>query len=149
MGGGELLTYDPEEIEKRGLFLGKGQHLGGTIVNMPGDVSVCITTWGDSDLAPEIAAKLTNWLTEKGLNITTDGNDTLVEGKKVISWARATTVKGWCQGVVHASVGAIDLELVKAICTKPMEKVPGALSEYGITADDLVPIVEKELEVEK
>lgn len=143
---GQLATFDRGECEKRGLYIGVAQHLGGTIVNMPGDVSLCVTTWGNSEIAPKIAAKLTNWLTEKGLSATTDGNDTLVDGKKVISWARATTVKGWCQSVVHVSVGKMDLKLVRAVCTKPMKKTPGALSEYGITADDLVPIVEKELE---
>lgn len=132
---GEFNTLNLEECKNRGLYVGKGKYLGGSIVNMPGDLSICITTWGDSDLAPYIVDRATEWLAERGINITRDGNDVLADGKKVISWARATTLHGWCQSVVHFSVGAMDLDLVREICTKPMVKVPGALSYYGITAD--------------
>lgn len=132
---GELLTLNLAACKKHGLYVGKGKYLGGSIVNMPGDLSICITTWGNSELAPEIAEHSAEWLTERGINITRDENDVLADGKKVISWARATTLQGWCQSVVHFSIGAMDLDLVREICTKPMFKVPGALSLYGITAD--------------
>ena len=132
---GELNTLNLTECKRRNLYVGKGKYLGGSIVNMPGDLSICITAWGNSELAPKIVDHAAEWLAERGISITRDENDVLADGKKVISWARATTLQGWCQSVVHFSVGAMDLELVQAICTKPMVKVPGALSLYGITAD--------------
>lgn len=132
---GELATFDLAACKRNGLAVGRGKYLGGSIVCMPGDLSICITTWGNSELAPQVVDRATEWLARRGISITRDENDVLADGKKVISWARATTLQGWCQSVVHFSVGAMDLELVREICTKPMVKVPGALSDYGITAE--------------
>ena len=134
---GQLRTYNPSATD---LFVGKALYLGGTIVNGKGDVSICRTTWGNSDFAPDLVRRSAEWLKEKDLSVTTDENDVLVDGKKVISWARFTTVKGWCQSVVHYSVN-VDLELIRAICTKPMVKVPGALSDYGITTKEILTLI--------
>ncbi len=134
---GELNTLDLAACKRHKLYVGQGKYLGGSIVNMPGDLSLCITTWGHSELAPRIVERAAAWLEKRGAAITRDENDVLADGKKVISWARATTIKGWCQSVVHFSVGSMDLELVREICTKPMVKEPGALSRYGVTAEML------------
>lgn len=145
---GQLATLDLKECARRGLYVGKWEYLAGTIVVMPGDLSICITTWGDCELAPQIVDLAAAWLSARGINITRDENDVLADGKKVVSWARARTLQGWCQSVVHFSIGAMDLELVQAICTKPMTKIPGSLGEYGITAEEMweliSPIVETE-----
>ena len=133
---GQLATLDLAACERLGLTVGQGEYMGGSIVNMPGDLSICITTWGDSDLAPEIVERMAAWLTGMG-ELSQDENDVLLDGRKVLSWARATTVKGWCQSVVHCSVGPMDLKLVREICTKPMAKVPGSLGDYGVTAEEL------------
>ena len=132
---GALHTLDLAACRRRKLHVGKAIYLGGSIVNMPGDLSICITTWGNSDLAPRIVDRAAEWLAGRGVSIARDENDVLADGAKVISWARATTRKGWCQSVVHFSVGAMDLELVREICTKPLVKTPGALSLYGLTAE--------------
>ncbi len=142
---GQLATLDLAACERLGLEVGHGQYLGGSIVNMPGDLSICITTWGDSDLAPEIVERMAARLRELG-EVSMDENDILLEGKKVVSWARATTVKGWCQSVIHCSVGPMDLDLVREICTKAMEKIPGSLGEYGLTAYDLWAVAEPLIE---
>lgn len=133
---GQLATLDLAACERLGLEVGQGQYLGGSIVNMPGDLSICITTWGTSELAPQIVERMTERLRELG-EVSIDENDILLEGKKVVSWARATTLRGWCQSVIHCSVGPMDLKLVREICTKPMEKVPGSLGEHGVTAEEL------------
>lgn len=132
---GELDTLDLAACQKHNMYVGHGKYIGGSIVNMPGDLSICITTWGDSNLALQIVNKAATWLSERGVNITSDKNDILADEKKVISWAKATTLQGWCQSVVHFSVGQMDLDLIKEICTKPMIKEPGALSLYGLTAE--------------
>lgn len=131
-------TLNAEECARRGLTVCKGRYLGGSIVNMPGDLSLCLTTWGDSEQAPLWVDKLAAYLERRGIAVTRDENDVLADGRKVLSWARATTLQGWCQSVVHCSVGKMDLELVRAICTKPMVKVPGSLAEFGITAEELL-----------
>lgn len=135
---GTFNTLDREACNRRGLQIGKAPYHGGSIVNMPGDLSLCITTWGDSEVAREIVDVTADWLSGLGVNVSRDNNDVLVDGKKVISWARTMALNGWCQSVVHFSIGRMDLEMVREICTKPMRKVPGQLCEYGITADDIL-----------
>ncbi len=137
---GPFETLNRRECERRGIYVAEAIYQGGTIVNMPGDLSICITTWGRSELAPRIVDRAAAWLADFA-EISRDRNDVLADGRKVISWARATTIDGWCQSVAHFSVGPMDLALVAAICTKPMEKVPGALSEYGISAEDIWEII--------
>lgn len=138
---GQLATMNRRECEKLNLDIGQGEYLGGSIVNMTGDLCICIITWGSSELAPQIVERSVEWLKERGIAITQDGNDVLSDGKKVISWARATTRDGWCQSVVHFSIGRMDLELVRSICTKPMDKIPGALMAYGISTADVLDVI--------
>ncbi len=132
---GRLRTLNESECRRRGIPIGRGEYIGGSIVCMPGDLSLCLMSWGNSDFAPALVEAAADWLTERGIAVERDNNDVLADGKKVISWARATTVRGWTQSVVHFSVGPMDIGLVRAICTKPMAKEPGSLGEYGITAE--------------
>lgn len=138
---GQLPTLDLDACARHGFTVGQGEYMGGSIVNMPGDLSICITTWGDSDLAPEIVERMMEQLTGMG-KLSQDENDILLDGQKVLSWARATIRQGWCQSVIHCSIGPMDLDLVREICTKPMEKIPGSLGDYGIIAQDLLKIAE-------
>ena len=135
-------TYNKEECEKRGLAVCIGQYYAGTIVNMKGDVSVCACTWGKTDIGENICEAIADMLRERGVEVTHDVNDILANEKKVASWASVPQSSGWVQTVVHLSVGKMDLKLVKAICTKPMIKTPGTLSNFGITTDDVLNIVD-------
>lgn len=139
---GRSHALNQKACDLRGLEVGRGEYLGGSIVCMPGDLSLCRISWGRNDWAERVVKLFLAWLKGKVTNIETDGNDVLAAGKKVISWARATTKAGWCQSVVHFSVGPMDLDLVKAICTKPMNKIPGSLGEYGIRAEDVLAVIE-------
>lgn len=131
---GQLATLDRAECARRGLPVATGRYLAGSIVNMPGDLSICAATWGHSDLAPRSVERIADYLAARWIFVTRDGNDVLADGEKVVSWARAMTREGWEQSVVHCSVGPMDIDLVRAVCTKEMAKEPGALSDYGIDA---------------
>lgn len=139
---GQFPTLDLGACARLGLTVAVGEYLGGSIVCMPGDLSVMQITFGRSDWAQTLAWDAFDWLTAQGLQTAKDGNDVLADGKKVVSWATATTYDGWCQSVVHFSIGPMDLSLVREICTKPMTKVPGSLGEYGITAEMLMQALE-------
>jgi len=139
-------AYNQEAITERGLDVGQGQYFAGAIVNMPGDISVCITKSHLSDVGLDICDAVYNYLADKGIEVVKDGNDILAEGKKIASSCQVEMPNGYCQTVAHISIGKMDLELVKAICVKPMVKIPGALSEYGITAEDILPIIQNILE---
>lgn len=134
---GSLRGFRQDICDKYGIPVAKTGYHGGSIVCFPGDLSFCETHWGPSEFAPEMIEKAVVFLKGKDLEITRDENDILVDGEKVISWARFTTISGWVQSVVHFSINS-DLNLIKEICTKQMLKIPGALSKYGITADMLL-----------
>ena len=135
---GRLNTMDLSACAGRGLTVAYGEYLGGSIVCMPGDLSVMRVTFGSNEWAPELVDAAAAWLEGRGIAVTRDENDVLADGRKVISWARATGYEGWCQSVVHFSIGPMDLDLVRTVCTKPMTKVPGSLGEYGVTAEDVL-----------
>lgn len=135
---GPASPYRASACQKHGFYVARGQYLGGSIVTMTGDVSICLTTWGNTNYAPELVHAFAEWLKSREYNVTRDNNDVLVDNKKILSWGRATTVNGWCQSVVHFSVGHMDLGLVEEICLKPMVKIPGALDDYGITTETII-----------
>ncbi len=134
---GVFPTCDTAVCEELGIPVCRARYLGGSIVCFPGDLSLCEISWGASEFAPRVVEQAVSWLQSRGLTVKQDGNDVLVDGRKVVSWARATTAEGWVQSVVHFSVRS-DVELISRICTKEMEKIPGALDDYGISADDVL-----------
>jgi len=138
---GKLRTFNKKYCEEHNVPVAYGEYLGGSIVAFPSDLSIMEVRWGDSSFAQDVIHTVEQWLLTRGLAVTYDTNDLLLDGKKVASWARATTVKGWCQSVVHFSIGT-DLELIREICIKPMTKIPGSLTPYGITAEDLLKLLE-------
>ena len=46
-------------------------------------------------------------------------------------------INGVVYTAIHISIG-MDLDLIKAICTKPMVKTPKGLQDYGITQDEII-----------
>lgn len=71
-----------------------------------------------------------NWLKSKGLNAEYTDNDILVDGYKVCGMAITR------YGRIDYTAGFIgintNLDHIKKICKKPMNKVPKGLSDYGI-----------------
>ena len=117
-------------------------HDGGTIVNFAGDICVgnyqpTFNTYGEDFLK-----KFTEWLRGKGLNASFEGNDVLVDDNlKVGSYM--TIYTGAClYTALHLSYG-MDLEVIKQVCTKPMEKVPQGLEELGISNSDILEFVKE------
>jgi hypothetical protein len=66
-----------------------------------------------------------------------DNNDILVDGFKVASGAEVSLPNGFRYVAYQISINQ-DLETIKHACLKPMVKVPKALSEYGITTEEMV-----------
>ena len=140
---GKPVTLDLDACRKYRLQVGRAEYFGGTIVHAIGDLSIGINTWGRSDLAPQIFYDVKEWLQSRGLNISEDKNDLLVDDKKVVSWARVNLRSGWTQSGIHFSIGPVNLEMIKDICDKPMVKIPGSLGEYEITAEDILEEINK------
>ena len=70
-----------------------------------------------------------------------DNNDVLVDGYKVASGCE-TIHNGFNYMGYQISLYQ-DLETIKNVCNKPMVKIPKALSEYGITTDEMVDFIEE------
>lgn len=82
--------------------------------------------------------KLRDYLISKGLNATIDHNDLLVDGYKVgsVDEYQYDVPNAWCYGIMQISINQ-DIEVIEHACKKPMVKIPKALSEYGITTEEI------------
>lgn len=132
---------DLDAIARENVKLIQISHEGGTIVLSPGDVDIGIFTKGYSgqEYRDKIIKKVIKLIEPSGAQIIEEGNDVLVDGKKVIG--HGSRMYGEIlYTAIHISINA-DLELIKKICTKPTKKIPGSLSDYGIKAEDLKNII--------
>lgn len=125
-----------------GAFLYQAWHLGGAIVCFPGDLSIMELKNGGSNFGSESISAVCDMLGSRMISALIDGNDLMVNGRKCGSWAR-TSDRGYTQTVVHFSVNS-DVQTIRELCTKPMTKIPGALSDYGITAEDIWTVIKEQ-----
>lgn len=108
---------------------------GGTIIGNKGDIAFAHFDRIDNGWLDRFVSYFLDWLKSKGLNATYEINDILVDGYKVC---------GLCvtrYGRIDYTAGFIsinaNLDHIKAICRKPMVKVPKGLSEWGITTEEV------------
>ena len=126
---------DHEVCKSLGYEIVESYNNGGTILANQGDIILSHLDAPENGWLTRFAAALTEWLKDKWLNAECVGNDILVDGFKVC---------GLCitrYGRIDFSSAIIgihtDLDHIKAICKKPMKKVPKGLSEYGITTEEV------------
>ncbi len=107
----------------------------GTIVANPDDFGIGHMGSPENGWGERFAAYFVEWLRERGLSAEYIGNDIMVDGFKVC---------GICvnrYGCIDYTGGLIgintNLDHIKAICKKPMKKVPRGLSYYGISTDEV------------
>lgn len=108
---------------------------GGTILGNKGDMAFAHFGEIDNGWMMRFVKYFVDWLKSKGLDAVYESNDILVDGYKVC---------GMCvtrYGRIDYTAGFIgvntNLDHIKAICKKPMKKVPKGLSEYGITSAEV------------
>lgn len=132
-------SYDEEKRKELGVaILPIPLNMGGSLVISEGDIEVGI-------LVPEGAGNyyvsdfveyLLKFLHDKDIPAIYDGNDILIKGYKVCGIAQMLR-NGMAYVAVHIAVN-VDLDLIRQICTKPMNKEPKGLSEWGVTTEELV-----------
>lgn len=111
------------------------QHTGGAVVVNKGDISVvCFGAVGNR-VMEDFAIYLIDKYKGRGLNATYEDNDVLIDGYK-ISGLSATKYGNIQYSTIHIGINT-NLDHIKAICRKPMNKVPKGLSEYGITTQEV------------
>lgn len=106
-----------------------------TILGNPGDVVIGHFYEPDNGWRDKFVAYFVDWLRAKGLNAEYVKNDVLVDGYKVCGMCVTRYGRiDYTGGIISMNV---NLDHIKAICKKPMEKVPKGLSEYGITTEEV------------
>ena len=110
-------------------------HNGGTLVLNPGDVLMGHFGDPENEWHNRFIAHFVDWLKDKGLNAVNDGNDVLLDGYKVCAYCVTRYGRIDYTGTF---IGVnTNLDHIKAICRKPMVKVPKGLSEYGISTEEV------------
>lgn len=139
---GENRAFNEAVCESRQIPIFQAHHLGGTTIVFPGDLSIFAVHHGQSRFGRDCLDAACQYLLRKGLAAAVSHNDLMLfdagtrQRYKVGSYG-SNWVGKLTESVVHFSINS-DVKLISEICTKPMAKVPGALSRYGVTAEALL-----------
>lgn len=104
---------------------------GGVLCVQPSDLQVgIIAVDAPPMLAKVVMDRVVLWI-ERGTDaeVSTDGNDILVDGRKVYGMYNLVH-----QGVTVVGFNVtfdVDLDFIRSVCTKEMIKVPAGLNEFG------------------
>lgn len=126
---------DPNICKAMGYDVYEAYYNGGTIVGNSGDMAFAHFGDIENGWMKRFANYFVDWLKAKGLNAEFKKNDVLVDGYKVCGLC--TTQYGRIDYTAGFISLTVNLDHIKAICKKPMEKVPKGLSEYGITTEEV------------
>lgn len=126
---------DEALCEEMGYEIVESYNNAGTIVSNAGDVLVGHFAQPENGWYDRFIAYFIDWLRSKGLNAVYESNDILVDGYKVCGMCITRYGRiDYTGGIISMNV---NLDHIKAICRKPMKKVPKGLSEYGITTEEV------------
>lgn len=107
----------------------------GTIVSNAGDILVGHFYESENGWYDRFIVQFIDWLRSKGLNAEFVSNDIVVDGCKVCGMCITRYGRiDYTGGIISINT---NLEHIKAICKKPMKKVPKGLSEWGITTEEV------------
>lgn len=142
--------FNQDVIEKYKLPAINSKFAGGAIVVFEDDINISQWKYGFSDLGKRFIETVARFLQEEGLNAIVDNNDVIIReddmNYKVCSYAST-----WLNGeegvytVLHVSMG-MDVDLIKEICNKPMEKTPKGLHDYGISSEDVLEYIKDNMD---
>lgn len=126
---------DEEICKTLGYEIVESYNNAGTIVSNEGDVLIGHFASPNNDWYNKFVEYFLEWLKNKGLNADFVSNDILVDGYKVCGMCITRYGRiDYTGGIISMNV---NLEHIKAICKKPMVKVPKGLSGYGITTEEV------------
>ena len=119
---------------------------GGAFVVNKGDIGFGYITAGlDNTVGELLYNKFAEYLKTKGLNAETKDNDVLIDGYKVFGWASNYYKEYDAIYITCHFTMSVDLELIRNVCTKPINKTPKGLSEFGISREEIIEFIEKTL----
>lgn len=137
----EEIPCDKEYCIKNNISFDTGKiNNSGTFVGVKGSIVLTLkkhNNVSNENLSMLFSNALCEYLKNRGLNSTRcDNNDVLVDNFKVASGIY-TQIGCWRYMGYQISINQ-DIDLIKTVCLKPMIKIPKALSDYGITTEEIV-----------
>lgn len=132
-----------EYCEKHNIPCANIGRMGGTFVVNKGDIGFGYITKGlNNTIGFSLYNEFTKFLQEKGLNAVKQDNDILIDGFKVFGWASYYYKEFDAIYITAHMTLSVNIELIKNICTKPMNKVPKGLNNFGVTRDEVIQFLE-------
>lgn len=126
---------DEDTCKALGYEIVESYNNAGTIVSNEGDVLIGHFAQPNNGWYDRFIAYFIGWLKAKGLNAEFVSNDIVVDGYKVCGMCITRYGRiDYTGGIISVNT---NLDHIKAICKKPMQKVPKGLSEYGITSQEV------------
>ena len=126
---------DEETCKELGYEIVESYNNAGTIISNKGDVLIGHFAELNNGWYDKFISYFLDWLKAKGLNAEFVSNDVTVDGYKVCGMCITRYGRiDYTGGIISMNV---NLDHIKAICKKPMQKVPKGLSEYGITTEEV------------
>lgn len=126
---------DEETCKELGYDIVESYNNAGTIVSNEGDILIGHFYTPENGWYDRFIVYFLDWLKGKGLNAEYVSNDIVVDGYKVCGMCITRYGRiDYTGGIISMNV---NLDHIKAICKKPMQKVPKGLSDYGITTEEV------------
>lgn len=139
--GGWEDDVDTEYCETHNIPVYNQNRNGGTIVCCGGSIGLGFVYDNrkyKEFLFIRMALELKEYLRSKGLTVGFEHNDVLVDGYKVASGCGYNLPPDFHRTYEGLQISVNqDMETIRNVCKKPMEKVPKGLSDYGIGTKEM------------
>lgn len=117
---------------------------GGAIISSEGSISIGhFSKDFNNTFNKDLTYNIINYLKNLGLNVSLNENDILIDNIYKVASSGSRRFGNILFSTFHIS-NKVDLDLIKKICTKPMNKIPKGLTDYGLTANQLFNLFVKE-----
>lgn len=138
---GDQNDFNKEYCDENNILYRYERRQGGCMVLFPNNILIFdIRPVEEYQITTSFETDFVSFLQNKHLNADIDKNDILIDNKKIMGQV-AFPLPSPCEGLLYLgaqiSINS-DSELINQICTKPMKKIPGALSDYGITTEEVM-----------
>ena len=129
--------YNKDYAKENGIWPMFVGHAGGSIVLFPKDMGFTWVT--KTSKLQDIMNDILEYLQKYNSKITINGNDVMLGDKKLFG-TMSFGDGPYYEGMFFSF--DIDLNIIKGICTKPMEKEPLGLSSLGVTPEEMAKLAE-------
>lgn len=127
--------------EQNNMLIINTGNMGGTIVANTGDIGVAILKKEGWTVGADTLNQLCEKLKDRTPNLRVDGNDLIGEENfKLTSYASFNVGNRVIYTIIAISINP-NIEDIVNICSKPMNKIPKGLSDYGIAREEIVDFI--------